>query len=53
MQRRFCECGYLFWVQYLLENNFVTPLIWPSQGNINRISTCPHCGRHLDINALR
>ena len=53
MQKRFCECGYLFWVQYLLENNLFTPLFWPSIGDIKTISMCPHCGRRLDINQLR
>ncbi len=53
MQKRFCECGYPFWVQYLIKNNFFTPLFWPSVGEIKAASTCPHCGRKLDINQLR
>ncbi|WP_176724276.1 hypothetical protein [Desulfoplanes formicivorans] len=53
MQKRFCECGYLFWVQYLFQNNLFIPLFWPSIGDIKTISTCPHCGRRLDINQLR
>ncbi len=53
MQKRFCDCGYLFWVQYFLENNLFIPLFWPSIGDIKTISICPHCGRRLDINQLR
>ncbi len=53
MQKRFCECGCLFWVQYLFTNNLFTPLFWPSQGDIKQVDSCPRCGRHLDINQLR
>lgn len=50
MQKRYCACGQMVWVQYVH-----TETGWFSQLQAHpreRLGMCPNCGRCLDINTL-
>lgn len=54
MQRRFCECGGLVWVQYVLFASHCRAVFWTApHGSGTALHRCPRCGRQLDIDELR
>ena len=51
MQKRFCTCGFMVWVEYLLSSSNYNLRFFGQHGN--SVSTCPCCDKSLDINSLR
>jgi len=53
MQRRYCNCGRMIWVQYLTPNANCR-VLFKSAGDSRRsyLLQCPGCGRRLDIDEL-
>ena len=52
MQRRYCQCGYAFFVAYEITKGGVRHFV-RVQCKKSTASRCPACGRKIDINELR
>ncbi len=58
MQQRFCTCGFMVLVDYIVQSSafacrFFSRTADGHHQHAHRVTTCPCCGRALDINALR
>lgn len=52
MQQRFCECGHVILVAYVITAKGIWPL-YQAQSRVLRSLCCPMCGRRIDIDDLR
>lgn len=53
MQKRYCSCGHMVWVEYLLRWEDCVSVFWEGDGFRGvTVYRCAHCGRRLDINDL-
>lgn len=54
MQKRFCTCGFMVLVDYIMNSNsFAYRVFSAGLHNGRRVEACPCCGRPLDIDSLR
>lgn len=54
MQKRFCECGKMIRVRYVLETEDLLVIFESRAGKKEaNIEVCPECGRSLSIDDLR
>lgn len=53
MQKRFCTCGFMVLVDYIMHANSFVCRVFSAGGHRNRMENCPCCGRPLDIDSLR
>ena len=53
MQKRFCECGFMIWVQYRFSGNGCKTVFW-SRDDENRkhLDRCECCWKKLNIDVL-
>lgn len=52
MQQRYCECGYLVWVAYVITGQGIKHW-YKIQAKMNNTLCCPGCGRQINIHDLR
>lgn len=53
MQQRFCDCGKPVYVYYLFAGKNWKTVFWSKRAVCRtKLTSCPHCGRPLDINAM-
>ena len=52
MQRRYCQCGYVFWVTYQITESGVQ-FFFRVKCRLANLNRCPSCGREIDIDELR
>lgn len=53
MQQRYCSCGHLIWVEYLLPNMDPKVIFRSTNHSLAvRLTCCPFCKRHLAIDEL-
>ena len=52
MQERYCECGHVVSVAYVITPKGVFHLFQP-RARMRKLMRCPSCGRPIDINNLR
>ena len=53
MQKRFCNCGLMIWVQYRMSTKGCKTIFWSRDDEKRKhVERCDCCRRKLDINEL-
>ena len=54
MQERYCECGRVIKVSFVLKDRLWKSIFWSLVDfSGSRVDICPNCGRSLNIDALK